>query len=70
MIKEDRLYWQELLERYRLSKRIRRLRRNYSLLDLCDLMKETKQYIYAIQEMTIKPSQDFINKLKDIENEI
>jgi hypothetical protein len=29
-------------------------------------MGKTSQYIYGIQEMTIKPSQEFIRKIKEV----
>lgn len=68
MIKSNGEYWQETLERYRLSKRIRRIRKKLRLRDLEKQLGYSRQYINNIQEIIIKPNREFINKLKDLEN--
>ena len=66
-MKSDKEYWQETLRRYNASKSIRNIRKKFKI-PLKDLVKEmgySKQYINNVQEIIIKPSIDFINKLKD-----
>lgn len=63
MIKSNEEYWQETLERYRLSKRIRRIRKKLRLRDLEKQLGYSRQYINNIQEIIIKPNNEFINKL-------
>lgn len=66
MSKSDKKYWDDTLDRYRASKTIRSLRRSYGLLEIGNLTGHTRQYIYGIQEMTIKPNSEFIKKLNEI----
>jgi len=68
-MKTNSKYWNEVLERYRVSKTIRRLREkfNISFKDLSEITGYSRQYIYGIQEITIKPSEDFKHILGAIE---
>lgn len=66
MSKSNKDYWQDVLERYRLSKKIRNLRGKISMVKIAELTDQTKQYIYGIQEMTIKPSEEFLKKLDQL----
>jgi GTP-binding protein EngB required for normal cell division len=66
MSKSNKEYWNDVLERYRLSKKIRNLRSKFSMVKIAELTDQTKQYIYGIQEMTIKPSEVFIKKLDQL----
>ncbi len=71
MIRSNKEYWQETLKRYRVSKRIRGIRKKLKL-GIKDLAKQTgysRQYINNVQEIIIKSNKDFINKLEDLENE-
>ena len=58
------------LKRYRVAKTVRKLRKNLDLKQLSDLTGYSRQYIYGIQEMLIKPNEDFINKLNEVLNEL
>ena len=68
-MRSNKEYWQGTLDRYRVSKRIRRLRKKLRLRDLEKQMGYSRQYINNIQEMNIKPNKEFINKLEDLEND-
>ena len=68
-MRSNKEYWQETLERYRVSKRIRIIRRKMRLRDLEKQLGYSRQYINNIQEVIIKPNKDFINKLEDLEND-
>lgn len=59
-------FWGNTLKRYKTAKVIRKLRDNLDLSKLSELTGFSRQYIYGIQEMTIKPSQDFLKKLDQL----
>ena len=68
-MRSNKEYWEETLERYRVSKRIREIRKKFKI-PLKSLVKEmdySKQYINNVQEIIIKPNREFINKLEDLE---
>lgn len=68
-MRSNKEYWEETLERYRVSKRIREIRKKFKI-PLKGLVKEmgySKQYINNVQEIIIKPNGEFINKLEDLE---
>jgi len=69
-MKSDDYYWHEVLSRYKASKLIRRLRHKFGLTLIAGKTNTTRQYVYAIQEMTIKPNADFISKLERLQNDI
>ena len=62
----DAIIFGNFLKRYRVAKIVRKLRKNFDFKQLSDLTGFSRQYIYGVQEMTIKPNQDFINKLKEV----
>jgi hypothetical protein len=66
MDKSDKEYWKDFLNRYRLSKKVRNLKDKFNFKELSELTGFSKQFIYGIQEMTIKPNEDFIKKLERI----
>ena len=70
-MRSNKEYWQETLERYRVSKRIREIRKKLKLgiKDLAKQMGYSRQYINNVQEIIIKSNREFINKLEDLENE-
>ena len=70
-MRSNKEYWQETLERYRVSKRIREIRKKLKLeiKDLARQMGYSRQYINNVQEIIIKSNKDFTNKLEDLENE-
>jgi ribosome-binding protein aMBF1 (putative translation factor) len=65
-MKSDEIYWNDILDRYRVSKTIRQLRHKMGLLAIAKKTNTTKQYVYAIQEMTMKPNQEFKTKLEKL----
>jgi transcriptional regulator with XRE-family HTH domain len=69
-MKENKEYWQEFLERYRVSKMIREIRKklNINQTELGRITGFSKQYVNNVQEMTIKPSEEFIKKLEQLKN--
>ncbi|MGD9276388.1 MAG: hypothetical protein PVJ67_04395 [Candidatus Pacearchaeota archaeon] len=67
-MRSNKEYWQETLERYRISKQIRKMRKKLRLRDLEKQLGYSRQYINNIQEIILKPSKDFINKLNDLIN--
>jgi len=71
MSKTDKECWQDVLERYKTSKMIRSIRKNFHInqTEIGRLTGYSKQYVNNVQEMTIKPNEDFINKLKEVESE-
>ena len=68
MSKSNKEYWEDFLNRYRLSKTIRVLRNKISMKEIAELTDQSKQYIYGIQEMAIKPSEEFLTKLSEVIN--
>jgi transcriptional regulator with XRE-family HTH domain len=67
-MKSNKEYWEETLERYRVSKRIREMRRKLKLRlrDLEKKMGYSRQYINNVQEIIIKPDREFLRKLNEI----
>lgn len=70
-MKSDKEYWDDTLSRYRASKLIRSIRRNseITLSDIARFTNKTRQYVYNVQEINFKPSDDFIQRLKQIGGE-
>ena len=64
-IKSNGMYWVDILNRYRASKSIRTIRRKFDIdfKYLQEHLEYSRQYIYGVQEMTIKPSKDFLDRL-------
>jgi hypothetical protein len=60
-------YWEEHLEAYRIKKRIRQLRERMDLKELKEGLDCSKQYLNNWTR-TYLPSQDFINRLEELEN--
>ncbi|MHB1334481.1 MAG: helix-turn-helix domain-containing protein [Candidatus Humimicrobiaceae bacterium] len=71
-MKSNKECWQEVLERYRASKKIREIRKKLHInqSEIGRLTGFTKQYVNNVQEMTIKPSEDFLKKLEEVKNGI
>ena len=69
-MKSNKRYWEETLNRYRASKRIRVLREKFNirLKDIADNTGYSKQYINNVQEIIIKPSKNFLSKLERLEH--
>ena len=67
-MRSNKEYWQETLERYRVSKRIREIRKKLKLgiKDLAREMGYSRQYINNVQEIIIKPDREFINKFNEL----
>ena len=65
----NQIYWLETLEAYRLKKRVRTLLVKMKPIELKQKLNCSKQYLNN-QTKTYLPSQDFINKLEEIENEL
>ena len=70
-MRTDKEYWEDTISRYRASKLIRSIRRinGFTLSDIAKFTKTTRQYVYNIQEINFKPSNDFIQRLKQIGGE-
>ena len=70
-MKSDKEYWEDTISRYRASKKIREIRRNLmlGLTEIARLTGKTRQYIYNIQEINLKPSKEFLDTLKQIGGE-
>lgn len=66
MNKTDKQYWEEFLKRYRLSKKVKKLRDKFGLSEIGNMTGQSRQYIYAIQEMTIKPSEEFKKRIGEL----
>lgn len=66
-------FWNLTIEKYRISKSIRKLikrkGKHFDYKQLSEIFGVDRHYIYQVLMMTIKPNQDFINKLKEITNE-
>jgi len=67
-MRKDKEYWKETIERYRASKLIRTIRRNKDIgtTIIGQLTGKSKQYVNNVQEIIVKPSEEFIKKLEDI----
>jgi hypothetical protein len=67
-MRKDKEYWEETIERYRASKLIRTIRRNKDIgtTIIGQLTGKSKQYVNNVQEIIVKPSEEFIKKLEDI----
>ena len=61
----DGEFWQDILSRHKTAKTIRKMRDRFDFNTLSDLTGFSRQYIYGVQEMTIKPSEEFIKKLNE-----
>jgi len=70
-MRTDKEYWDDTISRYRASKLIRSIRRinGFTLSDIAKFTKTTRQYVYNIQEINFKPSNNFIQRLKQIGGE-
>ncbi|MHB8278703.1 MAG: hypothetical protein ACYDIA_13765 [Candidatus Humimicrobiaceae bacterium] len=64
----DWIFWGSILKRHQTAKAVRKLRSKFDFKTLSDLTGFKRQYIYGVQEMTIKPSETFINKLNGVLN--
>ena len=64
-------FWELSLEKYRASKAVRKLitkKNNHFDFDkLAELLETDRHYIYQVMVMNIKASQEFINKLKELD---
>lgn len=69
-MRSNKEYWQETLDRYRVSKLIRKIRRKIRLRDLEKRLGYSRQYINNVQEIIIKPNKDFISKLEELKKGI
>ena len=69
-MKTNAEYWQEILNRYRVSKTIREIRKKLKINQkaIADRIGYSRQYVNNVQEIIIKPSNDFLNKLKEFNN--
>jgi transcriptional regulator with XRE-family HTH domain len=61
-------YWQHMIKRYQLSKRLRTYKEKNKLgyAYIANILKVKRQYVYAIEQMTIEPSQEFIDNLNQL----
>lgn len=65
-------FWQYSIKKYRVSKMIRELIEKddgYDYSSLGNRLGVSRQYIYNVMMMNLKPNQDFISRLKELENE-
>jgi len=62
-------YWNEVLKRYRWGKKLRvyKEKHNFSYADLSDITGFKRQYIYGVEQITIKPNSDFIKRIEELE---
>ena len=67
-MRTDNEYWEETLLRYRVSKMIRNIRRQKSMgtTAIGEHTNKTKQYVNNVQEIIVKPSEEFIEKLEKL----
>lgn len=58
-------YWQDLLSRHRMAKMLREFKEKNKLsyFDLSGLTGFSRQYVYGVEQMTIKPNEKFLEKL-------
>lgn len=65
-------YWNDLIKRYQIGKKLRlyKEKHNLSYSALSDLTGFKRQYIYGVEQITVKPNKEFIKKLERLENEI
>ena len=69
---KDKDFWDYSLQKYRISKTLRRLLRKdkengFMYAELSKMIDETNDYIYQMLIMNLKPKPDFIKKLNDLE---
>ena len=69
---KDKDFWNYSLQKYRISKTLRRLLRRdkengFMYAELSKMIDETNDYIYQMLIMNLKPKPDFIKKLNDLE---
>lgn len=65
-------FWNYSLKKYRVSKMIREIigkNNGYNYTSLARKLGVSRQYIYNIMMMNLKPSEEFIQNLKNIINE-
>lgn len=67
-MESNKEYWETNLKAYRLKKLVRRLINKFGLVKLAKQLGVSKQYINNWSKEYL-PKRDFINKLKDLENE-
>jgi len=63
-------FWELSLEKYRVSKKIRKIisknHGGFKFRELAKRLNVSRDYIYQVMLMNIKPNKDFINKLNKI----
>jgi len=63
-------FWELSLEKYRTSKKIRKIisknGKGFKFRELAKRLNVSRDYVYQIMLMNIKPNKDFINKLNKI----
>ena len=70
-IKSNDYYWQKSLRQYRVSKRIRKLRKKkLSYHDLAELTGVSRQLWRNVTELCISPGKEFIEMLEKLEGEL
>jgi len=62
-------FWELSLEKYRVSKKIRKIisknGKGFMFRELAKQLGVTRHYVYQVMTMSIKPNNDFINKLNN-----
>jgi transcriptional regulator with XRE-family HTH domain len=60
---------QDLKNRYLVSVMLRDFKdkHNFSYADLSEVLGFKRQYIYGVEQVTVRPSEEFINKFKQLE---
>ena len=63
-------YWNEMIRRYQIGKRLRLYmgKHGFTYLDMQKIMGFKRQYIYGVEQIEIKPNENFITKLEELEN--
>ena len=63
-------FWELSLEKYRISKKIRKIinknGKGFKFKELSEILNVSRDYIYQIMLMNIKPNREFIEKLNEI----
>ena len=60
-------FWDESLEKYRIAKTIRRLKKHgYTFKRLGELLEIDRHYVYNLMRMNLKPPEGILNKLEQL----
>lgn len=69
--KAPKEFWEESLEKYRISKEIRRLKKHgYTFKRLGEILNIDRHYVYNLMRMNLKPPEGVLSKLEQLNEKV